>query len=138
GRWGGAIIACHPGETETCVDVVGLPLDSRARPVWTDATLGRFRACAPGFYDPEVYAEGRSVTVVGTVAETERVEVDKYELEVPRVAAEVLYIWPDRPAYPYYAYPYWGWGWGPGWGWGWGPGWGWGWPYWGYGWPGWR
>src|SRR6476646_6170033 len=25
-RWGRTIIACHPGETETCLDVVGLPL----------------------------------------------------------------------------------------------------------------
>lgn len=144
-RWGGTIAAVHPAETETCVDVVARPLDARARPVLGDATLGRFRACAAGFHDPEIYSVGRRVTAVGTVVAREPQTIGDHELQVPRLSAEVLYLWPDPPLlysyppyspyllYPY-AYPYYGpsWGWGFGWGW---PSWGWGWgrPYWGRG-----
>ena len=133
-RWGGAIAETHPGDGETCVDVIALPLDSRARPRPTDASLGRFRACAPGFYDPGIYASGRRVTVVGAVVDRMRTNVGEYALDVPIVAAEVLYLWPEAPAAylytPYPPYPYLGpaWGWGLGYGWpyayGIGPSWG--------------
>lgn len=130
-RWGGTIAAVHPGQSETCLDVVAHPLDSRARPRPTDEYLGRFRACAPGFYDPEVYGEGRRVTVVGTHVDRYRTTVGEYDLDVPLVDAEVFYLWPEMPpmyAYPPYPYPFFGpsWGWGFGFG---GPSYGWGGPW---------
>src|SRR5262245_33970586 len=68
-RWGGTIVETRPAEHETCVEVVGRPLDDEARPRLTDETDGRFVACSPGFFDPAVYAAGRELTVAGTVAE---------------------------------------------------------------------
>jgi outer membrane lipoprotein len=47
--------------------MVSLPLDARARPRIVDQTYGRFEACAPGFFDPEIYEQRREMTVVGTV-----------------------------------------------------------------------
>jgi outer membrane lipoprotein len=135
-RWGGTIAEVHPDQGETCLDVIAHPLDTQARPRPTDESLGRFRACAPGFYDPGIYAAGRRVTVVGANVDRYRAKVGEYELDVPLVAAEVLYLWPELPPiYPYspypYPYPYFG----PAWGWGFGFGWpysyGWGGPYWG-------
>ena len=69
-RWGGSIANTEPGKNETCIEIVSHPLDSNARPLDTDMTWGRFIACAPDFYDPEVYAKGREVTVIGNIQGT--------------------------------------------------------------------
>ena len=66
-RWGGMIVQTRPETDRTCFEMVSLPLDARARPRLVDQTYGRFEACAPGFYDPEIYEQQREVTVVGTV-----------------------------------------------------------------------
>jgi outer membrane lipoprotein len=71
-RWGGVIVETMPRADETCIEVVSLPLDRRARPRLVDDSFGRFRGCVPGFYDPEIYAPEREVTVVGTVQGVER------------------------------------------------------------------
>lgn len=143
-RWGGQILTVSHGEHETCFEVLARPLDSRAKPERTDAMDGRYRACAPGFYDPAVYEEGRSITTTGIVEREATKTFDSFDLQIPVVRADVVYLWPRRVYYaaPYPMYPYYGWGWGVGpyfaygypWGpyWGpwWGPGWG---PYYGYG-----
>jgi outer membrane lipoprotein len=117
-RWGGTIASTNPGRDETCIEVVSRPLDRRAHPRDTDVTYGRFRACAPGFYDPQVYGPDREVTVVGTIEGTQPGKVGEYDYPFPRVAIEEIYLWPKPPPYErvYYPdplwYPWWGWGWG--------------------------
>jgi outer membrane lipoprotein len=114
-RWGGTIVATRPERDRTCIEVVSKPLDRRARSILTDQTYGRFEACARGFYDPEIYAEGREVTVVGTIEGTRAGKVGDYDYPFPRVDAEWVYLWPERRperAYyydPYPWYPWWGW-----------------------------
>src|SRR5512139_2557871 len=63
-RWGGVIVATTPRKQETCLEILQRPLDAQARPRYTDESDGRFLACAPGFYDPAVYANGREITIV--------------------------------------------------------------------------
>jgi outer membrane lipoprotein len=119
-RWGGEIVGRAHDASRTCFDVVGQPLDDRARPLQAaDVVTGRFRACAPGFYDPAVYGDGRAITTVGVVEDEATIEVDGFELRVPVVAADVVYLWPRAREYTYvpYAYPPYGYGW-PGYGWG--------------------
>jgi outer membrane lipoprotein len=127
-RWGGVIAEVRPSQERTCFLVVAMPLDEdTARPLRADQSGGRFLACAQGFFDPEVYAPDRLVTVVGWLAGTSPEKVGGYEYEAAVVDAYTVYLWPHRP--PYYAwgpYPYWGWGPGVWVGPGWGP---WGWPY---------
>jgi outer membrane lipoprotein len=124
-RWGGVIVETRPEQDRTCFELVSLPLDARARPRVVDQTYGRFEACAPGFYDPEIYEPRREVTVVGTVQDVVTGKVGEYDYRFPRLAAEMVYLWPPRPdpgayygVYPYWdPWPYsgWGWGWGVGW-----------------------
>ena len=65
-RWGGEIIQTLPGKDQTCFELIARPLDSTARPLLGgDAQYGRFIACSKGFYDPEVYAKGRELTLIG-------------------------------------------------------------------------
>src|SRR5262249_14753528 len=102
-RWGGTIVAARPERNRTCIEVVSKPLDRRARPAPADETYGRFEACAPGFYDPEIYAEGREVTVVGTVTGMRAGKVGDYDYPFPRVDADFMQLWPERyPERGYY------------------------------------
>lgn len=123
-RWGGAIETVDTGKQETCIEVVSRPLDSSARPEETDRSEGRFIACAWGFYDPAVYAQGREITVTGTIRGTVERKVGDYDYRFPKVRAETVYLWPKRDLYyrmpPYYYGPYWygpwpGWYWYPYW-----------------------
>ncbi len=124
-RWGGVIVETMPGKDATCFQVVALMLDSRARPRPNDNSAGRFVACASGFWDPSIYAPKREVTVVGTIDGSVSEKIGDYDYTFPHVAAEVVYLWPERtyaqPAYyggPYYWGPYWGPSWYPYfWGW---------------------
>jgi outer membrane lipoprotein len=120
-RWGGQIVATTPEQDITCFQILALPLDRRARPERVDVSEGRFIACAPGFYDPEVYAPKREVTVTGIIGGRIAGKVGEVDYQFPRIAADVVYLWPQRrqravvygyPAYPYggwwgYPYPYW-------------------------------
>ncbi len=130
-RWGGQIIQTEPGHDHTCFYVLGKPLDSSdARPELSRDSTGRFVACRQGFYDPEVYAKGRAITVTGVLQGVVTRKVGDYEYPYPRVEAGAVHLWPVRMAYSrgYYSRwndPFWG---GPGW---WGPWGGWGYdPFW--------
>lgn len=96
-RWGGELVRATPeADGPTCFEVVAKPLDRAARPVAGDESTGRFVACAQGFYDPEVWSEGREVTAVGTVDGTVAGKVGEYDYSYPRVAAEAVHLWPER------------------------------------------
>ena len=129
-RWGGEIIQTEPREQQTCFFVLAEPLDSQARPQRRADSLGRFVACRQGFYDPEVFAKGREITVTGTLDGTVQHKIGQFDYTYPNVVANNVYLWPKRPLYiqtPNYGMwgpwgpwgdPFWG-GWGP---WGYGPG----------------
>ena len=110
-RWGGSIIATHPGPTETCIEVLGRELNESARPrLAPDESSGRFLACRAGFYDPAIFAEDRDVTVTGRVTGFESRRIGEYDYRYPRVAADVIYLWPERRAiddYRWHADPFW-------------------------------
>jgi outer membrane lipoprotein len=124
-RWGGTIVSATVS-SETCFEIVSRPLDAAARPLLTDETDGRFIACIKGFYDPTIYAPGRQLTVVGTLAKSTMGKIGEREYNFPKVAADALFLWPERrqpqvvyypvwfggPPYPYVwwgAWPYWRW-----------------------------
>ncbi len=116
-RWGGTIVSTTPGKEDTCCEILERPLNAEARPRHTDESDGRFIACAPGFYDPAVYAQGREVTIVGTLQEPEMRKIGEHEYRYPKIAAEKVYLWPQRePARSYYypwPDPFWYPAWGP-------------------------
>ena len=74
--------------------------------------LGRFIACRNGFYDPALFERNREVTFTGHIDGYEVRQVGGYDYRFPRVAADVVYLWPvreyatvTRPA----PWPWWGW-----------------------------
>ena len=100
-RWGGKIIKNTLSQNETCFELLGNNLDTNGRPVEDDKTQGRFISCAPGFYEPTVYAKGRELTVVGTLGEPVSGKIGNYDYHYPRIAAQTVYLWPEREeSYP--------------------------------------
>lgn len=126
-RWGGHIVAVEPGRDHSCFEIVGVPVGDSTRPREIDKSLGRFIACRSGFYDPEVFQPGREITISGRIEGFETRKVGDYDYSYPRVAADVVYLWPVRrevihdpypfgPWYgPWYGGPWYG-GWYGGWG----------------------
>ena len=112
-RWGGEIIRVDPGADATCFEVLGRELGDDARPYRRDAQQGRFLACRKGFFDPEVFTRGREITVTGVVDGSESRKVGDYDYLYPRVAADVVFLWPQRPRVERMYDPYPGFGFGP-------------------------
>lgn len=95
-RWGGRIVAVEPQATRTCFEIVGVRLGSDGRPLARDQSSGRFLACRDGFYDPEIFQAGREVTITGQVDGHEDRKVGEYDYRYPRLAASVVFLWPER------------------------------------------
>lgn len=119
-RWGGQIVSVEPRSNSSCFEVVSAPLSGSSRPEKVDQSLGRFIACRAGFYEPEVFQEGREITISGRIEGFETRKVGEYDYHYPRVAADVVYLWPERPDVVIdHSYGYGGWyggGWYGGWG----------------------
>ncbi|HET6632371.1 MAG TPA: Slp family lipoprotein [Rhodanobacteraceae bacterium] len=120
-RWGGTIIETVPEANQTCIYTMSRPLGDSARPYPSGDGGGRFVACHAGFYDPQIFAPGREITVTGSIDGSLTRAVGEYEYAYPRVQADVIYLWPRRIERPYYYDPYPGYFYDPFWG---PPGWG--------------
>ena len=102
---GGEILATTPRPGETEMEVLSRRLDSGDAPERSDASPGRFLARMPGFLDPAVYARGRRVTVLGTVAGVEERPVGELRYVYPVIAAERVKLWPKEGAWVGGEYP---------------------------------
>ena len=60
-------------------------------PVTFDPAEGRI-----GFYDPALFEPKREVTFTGRIEGYEERKVDGYVYRFPRMAADVVYLWPVR------------------------------------------
>lgn len=100
-RWGGEIVAVETLADRSCFELLGKPLSDSARPRQKDESAGRFIACRAGFYDPALFEVGREMTVVGRVEGIEPRRIGEFEYRYPKVAADVLYLWPEREPYPH-------------------------------------
>lgn len=94
-RWGGRILEIEPGADRTCFIVLAQPLDAGSQPIEGDRSVGRFIACRDGFYDPAVFAPGRSLTVAGSITQIDTRAVGEYAFAYPVLEATVLYLWPE-------------------------------------------
>lgn len=118
-RWGGRVIEVDPQADRTCFTVLSSRLDAYGRPAQAaDGSDGRFMACRDGFYDPAVFTDEREVTFTGRIAGHEDTRIGEYNYRLPRMEADVVYLWPERNdtqtiihhPHPYFWHPY-GWWW---------------------------
>jgi outer membrane lipoprotein len=125
-RWGGRVVSVEPQAQRTCFQMLATRLQGSGRPSDAgDGTGGRFIACRAGFYDPALFEKNREVTFTGRIEGYETRKIGEYDYRFPKLAADVVYLWPEQQRVelvrdPLF-YPYMGWG--PRWGWGMGMGW---------------
>jgi len=113
-RWGGRIVQVEPRANETCFEMISTRLTATGRPYWaSDDTNGRFIACRAGFYDPAVFEVNREVTFTGRIDGYENRRIGEYDYRFPRIAADVVYLWPKRDTVNLVTrpepWPWWGW-----------------------------
>lgn len=113
-RWGGTIVETLPGADQTCVEILSRSLDRSYRPEVSDASYGRFIACRDQFLDPEIFVNGRDVTVTGRIEGFDSAMIGEFEYQYPRLDSDSIYLWPERavfddrvyynhfPVWPYY------------------------------------
>jgi outer membrane lipoprotein len=117
-RWGGVILETRPESDHTCFEILSRQLESSMRPKVSDQSDGRFIACKPGFYDPEVFKKNREVTLTGKIIFIDVRKVGEFDYRFPVVDIDFMSLWPKRqdprfynygPYMPYYwHYPYYG------------------------------
>lgn len=92
--WGGIIVASKNLANQTQLEVLSFPLDEHGRPDRTAKAGGRFFALHPGYLELANYAEGRFVTMTGTVSETRAGSVGEAHYVYPVLAINTLFLWP--------------------------------------------
>ncbi|MEJ2723323.1 MAG: Slp family lipoprotein [Deltaproteobacteria bacterium] len=126
--WGGSIIETVTLTEGSEIFVLQTPLDHMEVPAASRHSQGRFIAKSSRFLDPEIYKNGRKITLAGEITGKETRPLGKSQYTYPVVAIKELHLWKKKKAYVYPYPSYFGWYYGPGWGWGldwYGPG-----PYW--------
>ena len=113
-RWGGRIVQVEPRANVTCFEMISTRLTATGRPYWSsDDTNGRFIACRAGFYDPALFTDKREVTFTGRIDGYENRKIGEYDYRFPRLAADVVYLWPVRERVDVLTrpgpWPWWGW-----------------------------
>lgn len=94
-RWGGIIAAVENRENETWIEVVAQDLGSYGQPRDDDDSQGRFLARIEGFVDPQIYAEGRQLTIAGEVESRIVRRIGEHPYTYPLVRATSYHLWPE-------------------------------------------
>ena len=92
--WGGIIVSARNLANQTQMEVLSYPLDEHGRPEREAKAGGRFIALHPGYLELANYAEGRLVTMTGTVNETRSGSVGEAQYVYPVLAIKTLFLWP--------------------------------------------
>lgn len=95
-QWGGEIVSISNHEQSTIIEVLSYPLARDGLPNSYQKPTGRFVLRRGAFLEPQDYAPGRMLTVVGTIRGVTRRSVGDAELVVPLVSAEQLQLWDDQ------------------------------------------
>lgn len=97
--WGGVILATTNLKSGTRLEVLGYPLDDSNRPLRDSDPLGRFLIQHPEYLEPATYAEGRMVTVVGTVHGEVTGKVGETDYQYPIITSQQLHLWEKDRGY---------------------------------------
>lgn len=95
-RWGGMIISDRVGTIHSTLTILGYPLNGRGHPSLRRMPIGRFQAVAPGYLDPVLFAQGRLVTIVGTVGDIHVGHVGLASYPYPRLQIIATHVWRYR------------------------------------------
>jgi len=105
---GGEILSTQPRQGQTEIELLARPLHDDGTPARKDQSPGRVLLRTADFLDPAIYAPGRRLTVVGSVAGDEERKVGDLPYRYPVIAIERVKLWPRDVVLgpPYYPAPY--------------------------------
>jgi outer membrane lipoprotein len=93
---GGTIVAVHPRENGTDLEVQALPIARDGQPQHGAPSSGRFIARSGQALDPTMYAPGRSVTVVGQLTPMAEWGFGDDAYKFPVISYDDLLLWPPN------------------------------------------
>ena len=104
--WGGVILKAENLPDATQIEVLGYPLDRRQRPLSARNAQGRFIARIGGFVEPLDLPVGRSITVLGSLAEPLSGKVGEANYLYPLVVVDQSHLWrpQDLPQTPRFSF----------------------------------
>lgn len=92
-RWSGVIAKVSNEKAVTKLDVLYYPASKNGRPQTKDEPLGRFRVVVEGFVDPAVYSQGKAITALGQLKESETAKIGEYEYSYPTIVSKNIHLW---------------------------------------------
>lgn len=107
---GGEVLGNTVTETGTTLEILRYSLDRRGWPVTPEKPGDRFLARSDEILDPALYAEGKKVTLTGTVVGSETRALDQAPYLYPIFAIGEVRLWSEEESpqrlYPYRYNPY--------------------------------
>lgn len=91
--WGGVIIASYNLKDSTQLEILAYPLDINQRPDTEKTPLGRFLAEQDGYLETADFAQGRLLTVRGTLKDKRIGHIGETEYIYPVVKINQLHLW---------------------------------------------
>jgi outer membrane lipoprotein len=91
--WGGTILDTRNLKDKTRIEMLAYPLDGSNQPKLESKPLGRFIIEHNGFLEPTTYAQGRQLTVLGSVSGTEKGTIGETSYNYPVLSARQLHLW---------------------------------------------
>jgi len=91
--WGGVIISSVNLKEVTQFEVLAYPLASDQRPDTDKPPLGRFLAFQAGYLETSDYAQGRLISISGTLQDKRRGRIGETEYIYPVVKINQLHLW---------------------------------------------
>jgi outer membrane lipoprotein len=93
--WGGTILDTQNLRDSTRIEVLAYPLDGSKQPKLENKPLGRFIIQHAGFLEPTTYAQGRQLTVLGSVSGQQSGKVGETSYSYPVISGRQLHLWPQ-------------------------------------------
>jgi outer membrane lipoprotein len=107
---GGYVLETRNLESETQIKVLQAPVGLMDEPLSEERSEGRFIIFSNTFLDPEIYSQGRKLTVAGTIRGRTTEKIGGHDYSYLKLEADEIYLWSkNRYPYPAYSYPPPGW-----------------------------
>lgn len=112
----GMIVNVKNMETESIIEALYTPVDSRGYIINEEDLDGRFLAITDSFFDPAIYKNGRFITIVASFERTEKGKIGDTEYTYPLFRIRESHLWKKEKIYPapcwwydpwYYPSPWW-------------------------------
>ena len=91
--WGGTILDIRNLKETTQIEVLAYPLNVSYLPMLESKPLGRFIIEHTGYLEPTTYAQGRQVTVSGSISGSRSGKVGETSYVYPVISDRQLHLW---------------------------------------------